>query len=165
MADSYSKDNKISSKDNKISLDATRKAIRAIRDRRIKESLLHFVSGAEACLEHQEIHWASDCVRTVVTTVVALNRSISPEVIVGILDGLLEDSETKATALRRALGFTKSQNARCDIKSGTPIGSSSCVSARNSSCYVLDGGSGCGSSSGGGFTGFQFVWEAALNRK
>jgi hypothetical protein len=144
------------STDNKIALDATRKAIGAIRDFRIKEDLLHFVSGAEVCLEHQEVHLAFDCLRTVVTTVVALNRTLTPEVTVGILDGLLEDSQTRATALRRGLGFTKTENTKCDIKAGTPIGSSTCVSQRDSTCYTLDSGSGCG-----GPSGFRFVWEVA----
>src|SRR5262249_41417690 len=76
------------SKGSIISLGTTRKAIGAIRDFRTKEDLLHFVSGAEVCLEHQEVYLACDCLRTVVTTVVALNRTLTPEVTVGILDGL-----------------------------------------------------------------------------
>jgi hypothetical protein len=99
-------------KDDKITLDATRKALGAIRDFRIKEDLLYFVSGAEVCLEHSEMHLAIDCVRTVVTTVVALNRTLSPEVTLGVLDGLVEDSQTMVTRLRQGLGSTKTENAQ-----------------------------------------------------
>jgi hypothetical protein len=143
-------------KDSRVSLDATRKALGAIRDFRIREDLLHFVSGAEVCLEHQEVCLALDCLRTVVTTVVALNRTLTPEITTGVLDGLLADSGTTAVPLRRGLGFTKNENMKCDIKTGTPIGSSSCVAQTNSTCYTLDSGSGCG-----GTSGFRFVWEIA----
>ena len=134
---------------------ATRRALRAIRNPEIRDDLCHFISGAETCLRAQEIHLALDAVRSVVCAVVALNRTISSEVAVRILDGLLEDSEKGAVALRRGLGFTKNKNEKCDIKSGTPIGSSSCVSSPNSTCYTFSGGSGCG-----GTSGFQFVWES-----
>jgi hypothetical protein len=144
-------------KDTRVSLDATRKALGAIRDFRIRDDLLRFVSGAEVCIEHNEIYLAHDCVRMVVTTVVALSRTLTPEVSIGVLDGLVADSGTTLIALRRALGFTKNENSKCDIKAGTPIGSSVCVSSPGSTCYTLDSGSGCGGSSG-----FRFAWEIAF---
>ncbi|MCH9000503.1 MAG: hypothetical protein IID48_19885 [Proteobacteria bacterium] len=143
--------------DDKISLDATRKAVGSIKDECIRRDIMHFVLGAEACLDHGEIYVALDCVKTVVTTVVALNRTISPEVTAGILEGLIEDSEGKATALRRGFGFTKYKDEKCDIIGGTPIGSSQCISQLRSTCYTFSSGSGCG-----GTSGFQFVWDSAI---
>ena len=154
MTDSYSRTEK-------IVLEATRKAIDAIEDSCIKRDIMHFVAGAEVCLELQEVHLALDCVSTVVTTVVALNRTISPEVTVGVLDGLHEDSETTAKALRRGLGFTSNKDQKCGVKDAEPggggAGKSTCVSDPGGKCYTFGSGSGCG-----GTSGFQFVWEAAL---
>ena len=138
-------------------LPATRSAIRRIEHEGIRADLERFAAGAEACLAADEIPLALDAVRTIVTTVVALDRTIGPEVAIGILDGLGDDSEGTALALRRGLGFTKNYDSKCDIQSGTPIGSSGCVDSKNSVCYTLSSGSGCGGSSGR----FQFVWEAA----
>jgi hypothetical protein len=139
-------------------LEATRNAIDAIKNGSIRDDLLRFVTGAEVCLHHEETYLAFDCVRTIVTTVVALDRTLSSEVAAGVLDGLVKDSQAKAVVLRRALGFNKEFDAKCDIKPGTPIGSSSCVSSTNSVCYTLSSGSGCG-----GPSGFHFVWEVALD--
>lgn len=136
-------------------LSATRSAIARIEHPGIRGDLERFVDGAEVCLESQEIFLAIDAVRTVVSTAIALDRTIGPDVTLGILDGLTQDTETKALALQRGLGFTKTPNSKCDIKKGTPPGSSTCVSAQNSTCYTLDSGSGCGSTSGR----FEFVWE------
>lgn len=138
-------------------LQATREALADVKDPSIREDLLRFVKGAEICLEYEEVYVALDCVRTIVTTTVALERTLSPEVATGILSGLVKDSQTSALALRRGLGFTKNFDEKCDIKKGTPIGSSTCVSKPNSVCYTLSSGSGCG-----GTSGFQFVWEVAL---
>lgn len=146
----------------KTNLEATRRAVDAIEDSRIQRDIMHFVAGAEACLELEEIYLALDCVRTVVTTVVALNRTITPEVTVGVLNGLLEDSETTAKVLRRGLGYTNSKDKKCDVKDAAPggggAGTSTCVSNPGGQCITFSTGSGCG-----GTTGFQFVWEAALN--
>lgn len=141
----------------KARLPATRSAVNRIREPAIREDIERFVSGAEFCLEHNENHLALDAVRTVVTTVVALDRTISPEVAAAILDGLTEDAANGAVALQRGLGFTKNQNMKCDIQSGTGPGTSRCVARRNSTCYTLDSGSGCG-----GTSGFRFVWEVGL---
>ena len=73
---------------------------------------------------YEEVYVALDCVRTIVTTTVALERTLSPEVATGILSSLVKDSQTSALALRRGLGFTKNFDEKCDIKKGTPIGSS-----------------------------------------
>ena len=100
--------------------------------------------GREICLEYEEVYVALDCVRTIVTTTVALERTLSPEVATGILSGLVKDSQTSALALRRGLGFTKNFDEKCDIKKGTPIGSSTQFSKPNSVCYTLSSGSGCG---------------------
>jgi hypothetical protein len=112
------------------------------------------VAGVEVCIQHQEIHLAFDAVRTVVTTVIALDRTITPDVTVAILDGLVEDAQNQAIALQRGLGFTKNFDSKCDIKSGTGPGTSTCVDSRNSTCYTLSSGTGCG-----GTSGFRFVWE------
>lgn len=138
-------------------LPATRSAIQLIEHSGIRAAIERFADGAEACLAADEIPLALDAVRTIVTTVVALDQTIGPEVTLGILDGLGDDSEQTAVALRRGLGFTKNDDSKCDIRSGTPIGSSGCVDSKNSTCYTLDSGSGCGGSSGR----FQFVWELA----
>ena len=79
-----------------------------------------------------------------------------PEVTLGILDGLVEDSERTAPALRRGLGFEKNFESKCDIKEGAPFGSSTCVDAKDSVCYTLSSGSGCRGPSGH----FHFVWDA-----
>lgn len=144
-------------RDERIRLTSTRKALGRIRDAAIRADLERVVAGAEVCLAHREFFLAFDAVRTVVTTVVALHRTISPEATAGVLDGLLDDSKHGAIALQRGLGFTKTTDSKCDIKTGSPIGSSSCVSQKDSTCYTLDSGSGCG-----GTSGFHFVWEAAL---
>lgn len=138
-------------------LSAMRLAIARIKHEGIRADLGRFVDGAEACLESSEIFLALDAVRTIVSAVVALDRTIGPEVALGILDGLTEDSQQTAVALQRGLGFTSTKNSKCNIKSGTPPGSSTCVAATNSTCYTLNSGSGCGSTS----TRFQFVWEIA----
>jgi hypothetical protein len=138
-------------------LAATRSAIAKIEHEGIRADLERFVAGAEVCLESREMFLALDSVRTIVSTVVALDRTIGPDVTLGILDGLTQDSEQTAIALQRGLGFTSTKNSKCDIKKGTPPGSSTCVAATNSTCYTLDSGSGCGSTS----TRFQFVWEVA----
>jgi hypothetical protein len=143
--------------DEAIRLDATRKSVASIADECLRRDIMHFVHGCEACLTNGEVHLALDCAQTVVTTAVALNRTISPEVTVAILEGLVKDSEGSATALRRGLGFKKTRDAKCDIISGTPIGSSQCISKLHSTCYTLGSGSGCG-----GTSGFQFVWDAEL---
>ena len=135
----------------------TRRAIGNVEHEGIRSDLIRFIDGAETCLKANEVYLAIDAVKMVVTTVVALDRTIGPAVTFGILDGLSEDSESTATALRWGLGYTSTRNAKCDIKPFTPPGSSSCVSARNSTCYTLDSGSGCGSSSGR----FEYVWEVA----
>lgn len=123
----------------------------------IRADLERFVVGAETCLEYEEVPLALDAVRTIVSVVIALDRTIGPEATLGILDGLSEDSQRTALAMRRGLGFTKNFESKCDIKTGTPPGSSTCVDAKNSVCYTLDSGSGCGGTSGR----FRFVWEAA----
>ena len=138
-------------------LSATRSAIGQIEHAGIRADLERFVIGAEACLEYEEVPLALDAVRTIVSTVVALDRTIGADVTLGILDGLVADSEQTALALRRGLGFTKNFESMCDIKEGTPPGSSTCVDAQDSVCYTLNSGSGCGGTSGK----FQFVWEAA----
>ena len=137
-------------------LSATRTALRGVKSRQIRKDLRRFVAGAERCLEHQEVHVALDAVRSLVTTVIALDRTLTPNVTLAILDGLVEDSTNEAIALQRGLGFTKNFDSKCDIKSGTPIGSSTCVDSKNSTCYTLDSGSGCG-----GTSGFRFIWERA----
>jgi hypothetical protein len=139
------------------SLSLTRSALAKIQQEGIRADLERFVDGAEACLAADEIFLALDAVRTIVSTVVALDRTIGPNVTLGILDGLDEDSESAALALRRGLGYTKSTESKCDIKTGTPPGSSTCISAKNSVCYTLDSGSGCGSTG----TRFQFVWDVS----
>jgi len=136
----------------------TRTALAAIEHEHIRKDLERFVDGAEKCLAADEIVLALDAVRTVVTTVVALDRTLGHDVAIGILDGLRLDSQETAVALQRGLGYTSKDNSKCDIRPGTPIGSSSCAAAKNSTCYTLDSGSGCGSSS----TRFQFVWEDAM---
>lgn len=141
----------------KGSLARTRRAIARVEHEGIRADLVRFIDGAETCLNAGEVYLAIDAVKMVVTTVVALDRTLGPEVTYGILDGLSEDSESSAMALRWGLGYTSTKNSKCDIKPFTPPGSSSCVSARNSTCYTLDSGSGCGSSSGR----FEFVWEIA----
>jgi hypothetical protein len=138
-------------------LSATRAAVGKIAHTDIRADLERFVAGAEVCLEFEEVPLALDAVRTIVSTVVALDRTIGPEVTLGILDGLIEDSESTALALRRGLGFEKNFESKCDIKEGTPPGSSTCVDAENSVCYTLDSGSGCGGTSGS----FRFVWDVA----
>lgn len=140
----------------KVDLPATRRAVGRIRDAAIREDVMRFVSGAEVCLEHREVYLAFDAVKTIVTTVVALDRTISPEVATGVLDGLVEDSAGQAIALRRGLGFTKNENQKCDIQPGTGPGTSVCVAKRRSTCYTLDSGSGCG-----GTSGFRHVWDLA----
>ena len=138
-------------------LSATRAAVGNITHTGIRADLERFVGGAEVCLEYDEIPLALDAVRTIVSTVIALDRTIGPEVTLGILDGLLEDSGTTALSLRRGLGFEKNFESKCDIKEGTPPGSSTCVDAEDSVCYTLDSGSGCGGTSGS----FRFVWDVA----
>ncbi len=139
-------------------LPRTRIAIGRIEHDGIRADLERFIDGAEVCLEAAEISLALDAVRTIVSTVVALDRTIGPEVTLDILDGLTDDSEQTALPLRRGLGFTKDFESKCDIKKGTPPGSSTCVDAKNSACYTLDSGSGCGSTS----TRFQFVCEVEM---
>lgn len=141
----------------KVSLAATRTALDRIREPAIREDLLRFVTGAEFCLQYRENYLALDAVKTLVTTIVALDRTITPEVTAAILDGLVDDSANGAVALQRGLGFTKNEGMKCDIVSGTGPGSSRCVASRKSTCYTLDSGSGCG-----GTSGFRFVWEAAM---
>lgn len=137
-------------------LGTTRGAIEQIEQETIRSDLLRFVSGAELCLQHQEVPLALDCVRTIATTVMALERTLTAEVVAEVLGAIEQDSQTTAQALRRGLGFTKHHDAKCDIKPGTPIGSSPCLAKQNSVCYTLSSGSGCG-----GPSGFQFVWEVA----
>lgn len=136
-------------------LPATGAAVARIEHEGIRADLQRFVEGAENCLDHDEVPLALDAVRTIVATAVALDRTIGPEVTLGILDGLIADSERTALALRRGLGFTKNFDSKCDIKTGTPPGSSTCVDSKNATCYTLDSGSGCGGTSGR----FQFVWD------
>jgi len=138
-------------------LGATRAALAKIEHDGIRHDLERFLEGAERCLHHEEVPLALDAVRTIVSTVVALDRTIGPDVAMGVLDGLAADSKSTAQSLRMGLGFTRNEDSKCDIRSGTPIGSSSCVDAKNSICYTLSSGSGCGSTS----TRFQFVWEVA----
>lgn len=139
-------------------LSATRSAVGKIEHAGIRADLERFVVGAEVCLHYEEVPLALDAVGTIVATVVALDRTIGPEVTLGILDGLVEDSQRTALALRRGLGFDKNFESRCDIKEGTPPGSSTCVDAEDSVCYTLSSGSGCGGTSGR----FQFVWDAGV---
>lgn len=136
---------------------ATRAAVGRIEHAGIRADVERFVQGAEVCLHYEEVPLALDAVRTVVATVVALDRTIGPEVTLGILDGLVEDSQRTALALRRGLGFEKNFESKCDIKEG-PFGSSTCVDAEDSVCYTLSSGSGCGGPSGH----FQFVWDAGV---
>lgn len=139
----------------KVALDATRKALAAVHDPAIRDDLLHVISGVETCLAHEHMYLSIQYARAVTSAVFVLRRTLSPAIAVGILDGLQYDSETSARALQRGLGFTKNFDERCKI-SGGPIGSSTCVEQKNSTCYQADGGTGCG-----GPSGFHFVFEAA----
>jgi len=147
----------VKSKHGSRRLPATHRAIQLIEHTSIRADLERFLQGAEACLASEQIPLALDAVRTIVSTVVALDRTIGPDVAIGILDGLRDDSQQTALALRLGLGFTRNEDSKCDIRSGTPIGSSGCVDSKDSVCYTLSSGSGCGGTSGR----FQFVWEAA----
>ena len=141
-------------------LERTRAAVAKVDHEGIRADLMRFVDGTENCLRAGEIYFAFEAVKMIVTTVVALDRTIGSDITFAILDALSGDSESSATALRRGLGYTSTPNAKCDIRPFSPPGSSTCVAARNSTCYTLDSGSGCGSSSGR----FQFAWDiAAIN--
>lgn len=111
MAGSYDKVN---------TLQASRDAIGKVRDASVRDDLLRFIGGAEICLANGEVVVALDCVRTVVTTVVALSRTLTPEVAVQVLDGLLEDSEERAVMLRRGLGFSKSEMPSATLSPALP---------------------------------------------
>ena len=58
----------------------TRAAVRTIEHDGIRADLERFVDGAEVCLEYEEFALAVDVVRSIVATVVALDRTIGPEV-------------------------------------------------------------------------------------
>jgi hypothetical protein len=148
-------------KDRDRALAMTRAAIARVEHEGIRADLERFADGAEVCLGADEIFLALDAVRSIVSTAVVLGPTIGHDVTQEILDGLDQDSKQTAIALQRGLGFTKNSDSKCDIKSGTGAGSSSCVDSKNSVCYTLSSGSGCGSTG----SGFQFVWEAAERRQ
>ena len=136
-------------------LSLTRNAVMAIENPALREDFLHFLEGAEYCYAVGEVQMAVECMRNMLAATVVLNRSVGPDVALGVIDGVLEDTRSTARAMRGAFGFDKNYDEKCDIKPGTPIGSSSCVTSKGSTCYTIGGAGGCGGSSG-----FRFVWES-----
>jgi hypothetical protein len=138
-----------------ITLGRTRAAIGRAEISTVREDLLVFAGGAETALNNDLSRLAVAALRSIGALAVGLRKTLGPAIAEAILDGLWEDCFDHAPAMLAELGYRKSRDARCDIRPGKPVGSSSCEPADNSTCYTLADGSGCLSSRGA-----TFVWEA-----
>ncbi len=138
-----------------ITLGRTRAAIGRTENTSIREDFLAFVAGAEIALANALAPLATHAMRSLATLAIGLRRTLGPATAEAILNGLWEDCFDDAPAMLAELGYRKSRNARCDIRPGTPVGSSVCAPADNATCYTIADGSGCLSTRGA-----TFVWEA-----
>ncbi len=129
----------------------TRKAIGRIKQPSIRRDFAEMLTGVEFYLVNRQKRVACMCAHALLAMAIGLNRTISPPIAAGILDGLLEDGKNDA-ALRRAVGVVDTHNdMRCIVGTGTGVGK--CQPKNNMTCYTIRGVEGCG-----GRSGFKFPW-------
>jgi hypothetical protein len=125
-------------------LDETRAAIERIEDADLRRDFLVLVDGAETGIRYGRREIAVGSASRIANTAIALNRTLTAEIAIGVLDGLWADTEAQAIAyIRPSLGFRKQDEHFCTIEPGTPVGSTVCDPSVVCSCYELEDTSGC----------------------
>ena len=128
----------------------TRRAIDRIKQPSIRNDFAQMVDGLEFCFAKRQKRAALRCADALLGMAIGLNRTISPSVTTGILDGLLEDGKQDALFLRMGSGlFEKHKDHRCHFDVG-------CLPRKRSTCHTL-GIPGCG-----GPSGFFFPWSRSV---
>ena len=133
----------------KLTFAHTRRAVAKIKEPSIRNDFAEMVDGIEFCFAKRKKRAALSCANIVLGMAVGLNRTISPRVAAGILDGLLKDG--KQDALFRRMDLDEHKDQKCDVDS------SQCVPKKGAKCFNYGGIPGCG-----GGSGFSFLWSRSL---
>ena len=121
----------------------TRRALRQINNAPVRRDFLNFVNGVEYGLAKRDQALVRKCMNDLVTMTYALNRTITPAVAIGILDGVLDDARQLQIS---RLPFKKHKDHFCKFGIG-------CLPKKGRTCYTFS------TPVCGGTSGFVFHWK------
>jgi hypothetical protein len=129
-------------------LSATSKAIKRIKNAALRREFLNLAVGAEVGLASRKKSLTTSCMNRLVILSFSLNRTISPRVAAGVLNGLSNDARKHAVSL----SLKTKKGSVCVV--GDSPEKSKCKAKPGSECYTIPGQPGCG-----GPSGFYPPWD------
>jgi hypothetical protein len=135
----------------RVTFSHTRRAIKKIKQRSIRDDFAEMLHGIEFCFANRQKGVALKCANALVGMAIGLNRTISPAVATGILFGLLKDRKQDVALLGGGgLGYIEYHFEEACVNAA-------CVESKGGVCITIDGAGGCGNR-----FGFQFPWRVAI---